>query len=136
MKFRKPQKKDKIELLELFKQLTNKKINLNINVLIRNKNCNCLVIEHNKKIIGFGSLCTYLAPTSGYIGVIEDIIVDENFRGQKLGKKLMEKLIETGKKKGVKKINLTSNPSRIAARKLYLSLGFKLRDTGVFRLKL
>lgn len=136
MKFRKLQEKDKSQLIELFKQLSNKKIKLDTRSLVRNKNCHCLVIEHEKKVIGFGSICTYLGPTSGLIGVIEDIIVDENFRGYKLGRKLMEKLIQTGKIKKVKKINLTSNPQRVAARNLYVSLGFELRDTGCFCLQL
>ena len=35
----------------------------------------------------------------------------------------------------VPRIELTSHPSRVAARALYRSLGFKPRKTGVFELR-
>ena len=39
------------------------------------------------------------------------------------------------RKAGVASIELTSHPSRVAARALYRSLGFKPRKTGVFELR-
>ncbi|OGF25348.1 hypothetical protein A2331_03990 [Candidatus Falkowbacteria bacterium RIFOXYB2_FULL_34_18] len=136
MKFRKLQLKDEKDLLQLLPQLTNRQIILNAKELIRNKNCHSIVIEHEKKVIGFGQIYVCPTPVEGYFGIIENIIVDKSFRKMGLGKKIMEKLIEIGKKNGAKKIDLTSNPSRIEARNLYESLGFQLRNTGIFRLKL
>jgi ribosomal protein S18 acetylase RimI-like enzyme len=77
-----------------------------------------------------------LVPCRGYIGKIEDMIIDEKYRGQGLGRMLMEELIKIAKKKKAKKINLTSRSQRVEARKLYESLGFELIDTGVFKLDL
>src|SRR3989339_365803 len=119
MKFRKLQLKDEKDLLQLLPQLTNRQIILNA-----------------KEVIGFGQIYVCPTPVEGYFGIIENIIVDKSFRKMGLGKKIMEKLIEIGKKNGAKKIDLTSNPSRIEARNLYESLGFQLRNTGIFRLKL
>ena len=133
MKFRKLQQKDEVQLSELFKQLTKKKITFNAKSLIQNKSYHCLVLEHKNQVIGFGALYVYQDPLGGFIGIIESVVVDEDFRGRKLGKKLMEKLIKIGKEKKVKKINLTSNLKRVIARNLYRSLGFI--DTG-FSLKL
>jgi len=135
--FRALKKEDKKELLVLFKQLTEKTIFFNIKSIIKDSNCNCIVIEDsNKKIIGSGSLVIYQTPTKSYTSNIEDVIIDKNYRGQGLGKKLIQKLIQIAKDKNIATINLTSNPSRIAARKLYTSLGFTLSDTGVFKLKI
>lgn len=87
------------------------------------------------KILGMSTL-TKLWKPSGYFGTIEEIVVDENLRGKGLGKKLMEEMIKRGRKLGMKQIELTSKPSRLAANQLYKSLDFELRETNVYRLKL
>ncbi len=48
----------------------------------------------------------------------------------------MEDLIDIAKQEKIKVLNLTSNPKRVPARKLYESLGFELSETGVFWIKL
>ena len=134
MQFRALKKEDEFAVIELFKQLTNKEVLFNIGDIISDEYCNCVVIEDSGKIIGFGSLVIYQTPLKSSIATIEDVVVDKSYRGQGLGKKLMQELIKLGQDKKVKMINLTSKPSRVAARKLYESLGFKLLETGVFRL--
>ena len=62
-------------------------------------------------------------------------MVDERFRGRGLGRKIMEITLAAMRKAGVASIELTSHPSRVAARALYRSLGFKPRKTGVFELR-
>lgn len=69
----------------------------------------------------------------GLTGVVEDVIVDEKYRGQGLGKMIMNKLLEVARENDLKQITLTSNPSRTVARKLYQDLGFELCDTGFFK---
>jgi len=136
IKFRKLKLKDDKETRKLLKQLTSNKIDFNIKQILRDKNCNCLVIEDSKRIIGFGALVLNMVPCRGYVAKIEDIVVDEKYRGQGLGKKMMQELIEIAKKKKLKIVNLTSRPERVGARKLYKSLGFKLLETNVYKLEL
>ena len=93
LKFRKLKLTDKKELLKLLGQLTESKINLNMKAMTTDKHCNAVVLEENKRIIGFGSLISYLVPCRGYIARIEDVIVDKNHRGQGLGRKITEELI-------------------------------------------
>lgn len=137
-KIRKLRKKDREHIIELFNQLVSKpeKFNyfkdLNIDLMIRDRNCHCVVVEHNKKVIGFGSIIVFLTPVHGHKGRIEDIIIHKDHRGQGLGKKLVEELISIAKNKNIRNIHLTSNPSREAARNLYKTLGFEQYDTGVF----
>ena len=135
MRIREIKKKDKNEVLKLFKQLTDKQINLDINSLINNSNCNCYVFKNGNKIIGTATLAIYFSPIKGKTGVIEDVVVDKKYQGQGLGKKLMEKLIEISRKEQVNYITLTSSQKRVPARKLYKSLGFDLKNTGFFVLK-
>ncbi len=94
-----------------------------------------LAIRDKKKIIGVATLYELhqMGKKSGYV---EDVVVDEAYRGQGLGMLLMRALIVAAKKKKLSHLNLTSRPSRVAANKLYQKLGFEKRDTNVYRLKL
>ena len=62
--------------------------------------------------------------------VVEDVIVDEKFRGQGYGKAIMLELHDWAKSKGVEVVELTTNPKRIAANGLYQDLGYKLHETN------
>lgn len=67
---------------------------------------------------------------------IEDVIVDERFRGQGAGRALIRTAVDYARNElKASSIYLTSNPSRIAARALYRSEGFEEYETGVFRIK-
>ncbi|NCF74945.1 MAG: GNAT family N-acetyltransferase [Xanthomonadaceae bacterium] len=135
MRIREIKKKDKNEVLKLFKLLTNKQVNLDIDSLINDSNCNCYVLEKDNKVIGTASLVIYFSPIKGKTGVIEDVVIDKGYQGQGLGKKLVERLIKASKKEQVNYITLTSNPKRVKARRFYKSLGFDLENTGFFMLK-
>ena len=136
--YRKLEKEDKEKLVGIFQQPSAMYDyrEFDEDALIADENCNCIVIENDGEIAGFASLITYRVPTKGLVGRVEDVIVDEKYRAQGLGRGVMEKIIEIAKEKKVSLIDLTSNPKRAAARKLYESLGFEIHDTGVFRLKL
>lgn len=68
--------------------------------------------------------------------VIEDMIVDEAFRGKGLGRKILKDLIQWAKEQGVEVIELITNPRRVAANELYKSEGFKLHETNHYLLRL
>ena len=128
------QKNDEAALKELLQQLTNNEIKLDIHSCLNENNLSCIIIEDNGQVIGFGSIAFFLVPTKGYIGTIQDIVVDKLYRGKGFGRKIMNSLIDIAKNKGINIVELTSNPKRFEARTLYESLGFTLRETGVFRL--
>ena len=66
---------------------------------------------------------------------IEDVITDSKYRGQGIGRALVERAVEMAHEYGVDGIYLTSRPSREVARALYRKIGFKEVPTTVFRLK-
>lgn len=88
-----------------------------------------------EKLAGMALMATYTV-ISGYKGWVEDVVVDPNYRGKGLGRKLMNKLLEEGKKKGLSEILLFSNDKRKAAISLYKSLDFKQKHSGLYILKL
>ena len=84
------------------------------------------------QIVGSLTLATYRIPT-GLKAWIEDVVVDEAARGRGIGEALSVAALEEARRRGAKDINLTSRPSREVANRLYLRLGFQLRDTNVYR---
>ena len=124
-------------LEKLFFQLTGHEVSdVNIEKMLQDKQNFYAALEEDGHLIGFGALIIYRVPSAGEVGRIEDVVVDENYRQKGFGKLLVEKLISIAKEKNLKKINLTSNPQRIAAHKLYEKLGFQKRATDVFVLEL
>ncbi len=87
------------------------------------------------RIVGMATL-TERRQLTGRYGYIDDVVVDEAYRGHGIGEQLTIALIEEAKSRGLRHIDLTSNPQRVAANKLYLGLGFVKRETNVYRLKL
>lgn len=83
-------------------------------------------------IVGMLSLVVVDIPT-GRKAWIEDVVTDSSCRGCGVGKMLVERAIEEARNASVKRIYLTSNPSRLAAHALYRKCGFESYDTTVFR---
>lgn len=67
-------------------------------------------------------------------GLIEDLVVDENYQRKGIGTKLINTAINQARKERIERIDFTSNPTRVEANKLYAKLGFKIRNTNVYRL--
>jgi ribosomal protein S18 acetylase RimI-like enzyme len=92
-----------------------------------------LVARAAGEIVGMLTLVMFPIPT-GLRVRIEDVVVDESARGQGVGAALSREAIRLAKAAGARTIDLTSRPSRESANRLYERLGFRLRDTRVYRL--
>lgn len=102
--------------------------------LLAEDNTHLIVAEIDGVIAGMLSLVIVNIPTGGKAW-IEDVVVDGQFRGQNIGARLVEFALNTAENLAVKKVYLTSNPSRKAAHALYKKCGFETYDTTVFRVK-
>ena len=102
--------------------------------LLAEENTHLIAAEVDGVIAGILSLVVVNIPT-GRKAWIEDVVVDEQFRGQNIGVMLVEFAIKTAENLAVKKVYLTSNPSRQAAHAIYKKCGFETYDTTVFRMK-
>lgn len=83
-------------------------------------------------ITGMLTLVVFRIPT-GLRAIIEDVVTDDAARGQGVGTALTTEAIKIARAAGVRTIDLTSRPSRVAAGRLYEKLGFGIRDTRVYR---
>ena len=94
-----------------------------------------VVAMDSERIVGMASLYI-MQKFSKKVASVEDVVVSSDFRGQKLGERVMEKIIACARERGVKTLYLTSRPDRVAAQGLYKKLGFQIKETDVFRLTL
>lgn len=83
-------------------------------------------------LVGMGTLLP-LRKIFSFCGTIEDVVVDEEYRGQGLGRKIMQALLDKSRILGMKHVDLTSRPQRKIANYLYQSIGFERRKTNVYR---
>jgi ribosomal protein S18 acetylase RimI-like enzyme len=91
-----------------------------------------LARDDDEQIVGTLTLVLFRTPTGGRAW-IEDVVVDENARGQGAGEALVERAIRLAAGAGVRTVDLTSRPSREAANRLYEKIGFRKRETNVYR---
>ena len=103
--------------------------------LLENKCFKLFVAEAgNGEMAGMLTLtgCPVLSRTKWWI---EDVIVDDRFRGQGAGRALVRAAVtHVRAQEKQPTLYLTSNPTRTPARALYRSEGFEEYETGVFRL--
>ena len=102
--------------------------------LLESTNSHLFFLMKDNQIAGMLTVGIYYSPTGGKAW-IEDVVVDESFRGQGLSKLLVAHAIEFVKGKQIPLLMLTSNPKRIAANKLYPAMGFGRKETNVYRMK-
>lgn len=100
--------------------------------ILQTENTSLFVARENDEIVGTLSLVVYRIPT-GKKAWIEDVVVDENARGKGVAASLVSHALKVAREKGIEKVDLTSTPARAAANKLYSKLGFKKRETNVYR---
>lgn len=105
-------------------------------LVLKDSNCHLYVIlEGEGRIIGCATLCVFHSPI-GTKASIEDVVVSSAYRGQHLGKQLMEYALEQAKAYAPIELHLTSNPMRVAANKLYQSLGFQKKETNCYQMSI
>jgi ribosomal protein S18 acetylase RimI-like enzyme len=88
--------------------------------------------ERGDRIVGTLTLAMFRIPT-GLRAWIEDVIVDSESRGKGIGEALVRAALEKAREAGARTVDLTSRPSREAANRLYLRVGFTRRETNIYR---
>ena len=88
--------------------------------------------QQGGRIVGSLTLVTFRIPT-GVRAWIEDVIVDQAQRAKGIGEVLTRAALARAAELGAKTVDLTSRPSREAANRLYQRVGFKLRESNLYR---
>jgi len=101
--------------------------------IMSQSNSRLITLNFGGKIIGM--VFVYLMETlTRKVMCFEELVVDDAYRNMGNGTKIMNDLIELGKKIGVDCIEGCTKSSNKIARKLYKELGFKDRKNIAYRL--
>src|SRR5438270_3173496 len=131
------------ELVDAFARLTPQLSRSNpaptreqLDEIVRSEASHLLVARDDAgTIVGSLTLVLFRIPT-GVRAWIEDVVVDEAARGQGIGDAVNREALRIAKDSGARTVDLTSRPSREAANRLYQRIGFKQRETNVYRFTL
>ena len=83
------------------------------------------VLKNNGRILGMINLLfTISTAEGGFVILLEDLVIQRDFRGQGLGRKLLTYAIEFAKKKDFKRITLLTDRIEEGAHEFYKKHGF------------
>ena len=98
-------------------------------------NVHVYVIRDCGHIVATGTLC--IKHTLEFaIADIESVVVSSSCRGKGFGRELMSAMIDAAKGFKAHHIQLTSNPARVVANRLYQELGFVKYETNCYKIKM
>jgi GNAT superfamily N-acetyltransferase len=87
-----------------------------------------IVALYGPQVVGFCSLnVKHNLWQQAYLGNVDEMVVEENYRGQGIGKLLMQRITEKAKEKNCKCLELESSFHREQAHAFYKELGFEQR---------
>ena len=92
-----------------------------------------LAIDDNNRIVGIATLSIIMGPIVRKNAYLEDFVTDESVRGQGVGSKMWDAMLEWAAEKGCGELNFTSGKGREAAWKFYQDKGAEIYDTNFFR---
>jgi ribosomal protein S18 acetylase RimI-like enzyme len=98
-------------------------------------NANTLFVARSQDGTIVGTLTLVMVPVpSGLRARIEDVVVDDAARGHGVGSALTQAAIDAARSAQARTLDLTSRPDRDGAGRLYERLGFRQRDSRLYRL--
>ena len=125
MKIRELAHTDYNQVIEIWKKSFSNNFDKNINTTyLSDPSSVTLVSVDNDTITGVASL-HIIKKLTRTLGLIEDVAVNENYRGKGIGKKLVEKLIEIASEKGCDKTVLNSSEKNS---EFYEKIGFEKNE--------
>lgn len=105
-----------------------------VRMVIGDPNMHQYAAFDEERMVGCATLCVCHTPEK-VIGFVEAVVVAAECRGQHIGRRLMERIIDDARRFGVQELHLTSRPQRVAANGLYQALGFERKETNVYVMK-
>ena len=102
-----------------------------LDAILADENSHAYIIREDGHIVATGTLCV-IHTLEFTNACIESVVVSSKQRGQGFGRLLVEHMINEARRLIVSSIHLTSNPKRVAANKLYQSLGFMKYKTNCY----
>ena len=125
-----------VAINRLLKQLSSSPAQFTVGTLqaiVASEASHLFILECGGKPVGMLTIGEYLAPTGRKMW-IEDVVVDEAYRGRSFGAMLVKHAMEFAASSGGGALMLTSRPARVAANALYRSCGFSPKETNMYKM--
>jgi GNAT superfamily N-acetyltransferase len=106
-----------------------------LQAIVDDRAVSLLVARDGEEIVGTTTLIVYTTPF-WIKGRLDEVVVDESARGRGVGAALVKASLDIAREKGAEVVELQSGVQREAANRLYPRMGFKRRDTNVYRIVL
>lgn len=108
-----------------------------LSLLVPDAMCDVIVAKDDDKLVGMATMQPVISTAEGgYVGVIEDVIVTESHRNQRIGTQLIAYLEASAVKKGFKAIKLLADKSNTPALHFYKATGFAQTQMIMLRRRL
>jgi GNAT superfamily N-acetyltransferase len=94
-----------------------------------------LLARDGDEIVGTATVIVYTTPF-WVKARLDDVVVDETARGKGVGEALVNACLDVARSRGAQVAELQSGVRREAANRLYPRMGFKRRESNLYRLQL
>ena len=95
------------------------------------------VASKEGEIVGMVNLLyTVSTALGGRVAILEDMVIDENHRGEDIGSSLLEYVLTISKEKGIQRLTLLTDGDNIAAHRFYEGMGFEKSSMIPLRIQL
>jgi GNAT superfamily N-acetyltransferase len=106
-----------------------------LRALIADPATTLLLARDFEEILGTATVIVYTTPF--WIKArLDEVVVDEAARGQGVGEALVNAALDVARARGAQIAELQTGVQRYAANRLYPRMGFKRRETNVYRIVL
>lgn len=103
-----------------------------LKLLLDTENAIVLVAQEEENVIAMATVQKLVSTAMGeYVGLIEDVIVHEAYRGKGIGKSLLEELITESEIAGLKRLALGADHRNHNAIAFYEKFGFTTSQMGL-----
>lgn len=105
-----------------------------LKLLFNETHATILMAKHKNNAIGMITMQRQISTSEGsYVGVIEDLVVDESFRKMGIGTLLIESIMEIAHNNGFSRIQLAADKENIKALNFYQQRGFSKTNLNIYR---
>lgn len=112
------------QLINLYQQLTDRRANRCLAQLV-GSHLHFVLLTEETNLIGAATL-VIVQTGIRCRGIVEDVVIDQEYRNAGLGKLLMDQVIKLARNKGCQCLDLTSKPERPGTACFYPKLGFEV----------
>lgn len=94
-----------------------------------------LVAELDDEVIGMATLQVVISTAEGgYVGLVEDVVVDHDHHSKGVGRALMTTLMKWARKRGLSRLQLLADTANTRALQFYAAQGWRATDMTCLRL--